>query len=96
MHKSILTTQWFASHPELELMHAPVNSPDLNTIENFWAKMVYIWKDVFPRNEKTLEKYVVERWEAERNNPQYFRNLYDSMPLRMQAVLDNNGGMTKY
>ncbi len=77
-------------------MNAPVNSPDLNPIENLWAKMVRDWATVYPRNRERLEDYIVERWENERNNPQYFQNLYNSMPYRMQAVIDNNGGITKY
>lgn len=77
-------------------MNAPVISPDLNPIENFWAKMVYDWRSVFPRNRRTLEDYIVERWEQGRNDPLYFENLFDSMPQRLQAVLDNNGGITRY
>lgn len=77
-------------------MKAPAYSPDLNPIENLWAEMMYDWETVFPRNRARLEDYIVERWEAGRNNPQYFLNLYASMPYRMQAVIDNNGGMTKY
>ncbi|KAJ6642725.1 Transposable element Tcb2 transposase [Pseudolycoriella hygida] len=95
-HTSKLTRRWFSRHPELELINAPVNSPDLNPIENLWAKMVHDWKNVFPRNRARLGDYIVERWEAERNNPHYFQNLYASMPYRMQEVIDKNCGMTKY
>lgn len=93
VHTSKLTRQWFARHPELELIGSPVNSPDLNPIENLWADMV---RDIFPRNVERLEDYVVQRWEEKRNNPQYFKNLYASMPYRIQAVIENNGGITKY
>lgn len=96
MHTSRYTRQWFAGHRVMELMNAPVNSPDLNPIENYWANITRDWINVFPRTKERLEDYIVERWEAERHNPQYFLNLYNSMPYRMQAVIDNNGGMTKY
>lgn len=73
-----------------------MNSPDLNPIENFWAQMTRDWKSVFPRNRANLERCIVENWERMRGEPQYFRNLYDSMPRRMNAVIDNNGGATRY
>lgn len=96
MHTSRYTRQWFAGHQVMVLMNAPVNSPDLNPIENFWAKITHDWINVFPRTKDRLEDYIVQCWEAERYNSQYFLNLYNSMAYRMQAVIDNNGGMTKY
>lgn len=48
-----------------------------------------VWNDM-------LEDYIVERWERMRANPQYFENIYRSMPNRMRAVINNNGGPTKY
>lgn len=95
MHKSALTTQWI-NRNHLEVLNAPVNSPDLNPIENLWAKMVYGWTKIFPRTKATLENHVVQCSENGRNDPQYFERLYDSMPVRMAAVIQNNGGMTKY
>lgn len=95
-HTSRLTREWLKAHPEIELLNAPTNSPDLNPIENFWAEMTREWQSVFPRNMAKLESYVVERWEEWRGQTQYFENLYDSMPHRINQVIDNNGGATKY
>lgn len=92
----MLTRRWFAQHPQMETMNAPVNSPDLNPIENFCGELTRDWVSVFPRNKDTLDAYVVQRWEQWRGNTQYFRNLYDSMPRRMQTVIDTNGAITKY
>ncbi|KAJ6642598.1 Transposable element Tcb2 transposase [Pseudolycoriella hygida] len=78
-HRSRYTRQWFSAHPELELIRAPVNSPDLNPIENTWAMVVKGWETIYPRNKTRLEE-----------------KLYASMPHRMQAVIDANGGPTKY
>lgn len=96
MHTSGYTRNWFATHPELELLIAPPNSPDLNPIENFWAETTREWQNVYPRNRETLETHIIERWEQMRAKPQYFANIYRSMPSRMRAVIDNNGGPTKY
>lgn len=54
------------------------------------------WRSVFPRNKATLEAYVVERWESWRGQANYFERLYDSMPHRINAVIDANGGPIKY
>lgn len=54
------------------------------------------WVNVFPRNKTTLDTYVVQRWEECRGETQYFRNLYDSMPRRLRAVVDSNGAICKY
>lgn len=94
MHTSLYTRNWFATHPQLELLIAPPNSPDLNPIENFWTEMTRDWQNL--RNKDTLDDYIVERLQQMRANPQYFHNIYKSMPYRMRAVIDNNGGPTKY
>lgn len=91
-----MTRRWFDDHPELEVLHAPANSPDLNPIENFWGELTREWESVHPRNLATLETYVVQRWEEYRGHTQYFRNLFDSMPDRLKAVIDSNGAATKY
>ncbi|KAG4072811.1 hypothetical protein HA402_009634 [Bradysia odoriphaga] len=96
IHTSRMTTQWFAQRPQLEVLNAPVNSPDLNPIENFWGELCRDWVSVFPRDLANLETYVVQRWEEYRGQTQYFQNLFDSMPDRMKEVIDKNGAATKY
>ncbi|KAJ6642588.1 Transposable element Tcb1 transposase, partial [Pseudolycoriella hygida] len=96
IHRSKYTTQWFNAHPKLRLIDALVNSPDLNPIENMWWEMVRGWEIIYPRNRARLESYICERWESLRYRPEYFRNLYSSMPRRMQEVIDRNGAMTKF
>lgn len=88
--------KWFSEHPELDVLATPANSPDLNPIENVWAESTRNWKTVFPRNKTTLEASIVQSWEKLRERPEYFKNLYESMPRRLNAVIDNNGGPTKY
>ncbi|KAG9301198.1 hypothetical protein G9A89_012581 [Geosiphon pyriformis] len=47
-----------------------------------------------PSNIVQLEWWVKEEWDAIPVN--YYRNLIKSMPCRVQAILEANGGQTKY
>lgn len=75
---------------------APSNSPDLNPIENVWAETTRDWISVYPRNLTNLHEQVNRNWEKLRNDPDYFKKLYESMPRRLNAVIDANGGHTRY
>lgn len=43
IHTSQVARAWFRAHPEIIQLQWPAYSPDLNPIENVWAKMVYNW-----------------------------------------------------
>lgn len=95
MHTSYHTRAWFASHPEVICMEWPVKSPDLNLIENVWAKMVWKWPDGGFRNRDAIFFEAEERWNLLRGT-EYMANLYDSMPKRMDEVIANGGNFCKY
>jgi len=74
----------------------PPNSPDLNPIENLWpthAKRVYARN---PRNLQELKRYAIEEWKNLIEELPFLQKLANSMPDRIQAVLDANGWYTKY
>lgn len=52
------------SRQRFELMKWPPKSPDLNPIENVWARMVYGWPQLHPRNDANLHAAVIERWRS--------------------------------
>jgi transposase len=73
----------------------PGNSPDLNIIENLWA---ILKRKVRARNPKTLwelENTIMEAWEKD-ISPDIIKNLFNSMPRRIKAVIKSKGGITKY
>ena len=72
----------------------PGNSPDLNPIENCWNWM----KDQLQEKKVTSVKNLIEikRLWCLATPQDYLRTLSDSMPRRLQAVIDAGGEMTKY
>lgn len=91
VHTAKIIDNWFANNKDVTRLVAPANSPDLNLIQNVWAETTRDWFSVFPRNLETLNPHVTQNWEELRNRPDYFQSLYDSMPARINAVIDNNG-----
>lgn len=81
----------------VQLIFWPANSPDLNPIETIWNKMKDWLQEHYPRQScgyPQLRRQVLEAWEAVRE--EVFEDLIRSMPLRCQAVIDAQGGHTKY
>lgn len=76
----------------------PAFSPDLNPIEAVWNWMKDWIERYFSEDEQLLydqlREVVRAAWDA---LPEVFLNdLIDSMPARCQAVIDAEGGYTKY
>ena len=72
----------------------PGNSPDLDPIENLWSQMKDMQQDKRETSKDGLKKIALTVWK--KVTPQYVQNLYESMPRRMAAVIESQGGHTKY
>ena len=80
----------------------PRYSPDLNLIEHVWnwmknwiQKHYYMaYYDAAKVPKEQLKRIIWEAWEAVPND--YINTLYESWWRRCQAVIDANGGPTKY
>jgi hypothetical protein len=92
-HASKKTMAFLAQQPFI-VMDWPGNSPDLNPIENLWniMKEGLKSKDIgsAPKLQAELKKLWVSLDQA------MLRKLSDSMPRRLQMVLNAKGEMTKY
>ena len=88
------TTTALLKRLRVKVMDWPNMSPDLNPIEHLWGMLkrkvevrkvsnIRQLRDVVMEERKSIP---VATWEA----------LVNSMPMRVKAVLDNDGGHTKY
>ena len=79
----------------------------MNPIENLWGYLVcelckgrteeqahFNARDANNANE--LFDFVNQKWEELANDEGYLQALVDSMPNRLRAVIDKQGGWTKY
>lgn len=103
IHTAHRVSNWIQTHG-ITTVSWPPYSPDLNPIKHVWKKLkelVYIRhpdilslpKDTEATKEAIFEA-IKEAWEAIPD--EFFKALVDSMPRRVQAVIDANGWQTKY
>jgi len=78
-----------------KVIDTPAQSPDLNPIENLWALLKKKVAKRGPTNKNALIKAIHEEW---KKIPEYYdlNQLIQSMPRRLNAVLDAKGHHTKY
>ncbi|XP_011270098.1 hypothetical protein CAOG_08517 [Capsaspora owczarzaki ATCC 30864] len=87
--------KWFETN-QITVLDWPANSPDLNPIENAWNM---VKNKIYQEREIKSKAALWERFQAvyeEVLTPEVCRDLISSMPRRIQAVIDANGGYTKY
>ena len=74
----------------------PAQSPDLNPIENLWDELERKVRkhDPLPKNKDNLWQILQDEWS--KLDIGICKNLVDSMPRRISAVIANKGNPTKY
>lgn len=97
IHTAKKVQSWFEVHQNI-MKHLPwpAQSPDLNIIEPLWVVLEQRIRSRFPSptSLKQLADVLVEKWG---NIPlETIQALYESIPRRIAAVLQANGGPTPY
>jgi hypothetical protein len=100
-HRSVETREWLLDH-HIPWIRWPAYSPDLNLIEHVWNWMknwiqTHYWQVRYDAGKLTLPQWrriIQAAWEAVPNG--FIESLYNSWYDRCQAVIDANGGSTKY
>ena len=93
-HRAKIVTQ-FLKAQKINILDWSGNSPDLNPIENLWTILKNKVSERQPTNAKMLEQAIKEVWVRD-ISPAYCRNLVESMPRRLEAVIKAKDGPTKY
>lgn len=92
-HSAKITMQYLKKN-KIKLLDWPSMSPDLNPIENLWDEIKRRIPSTSRRNVAMLENEILNVW---LNMPKrILQKLVESMPRRLRAVIQNNGGHTKY
>ena len=92
-HTAKLTRTWLEQQ-NVPVMVWPSQSPDLNPIENLWSAVEHMCAHRAPSSEAQLFEELQKAWGE--IPPSYLDTLVSSMPARCKAVIEANGGSTKY
>ena len=90
-HTSKKAKTWFNDHG-FDVMVWPAQSPDLNSIEHLWSHLKRKLSDYPkpPKGIRELWERVEKEWDA--IDESVCQGLVESMPRRVQAVLEAKGG----
>jgi hypothetical protein len=89
-------TREFLEENDVTLLDWPSRSPDINPIEHLWDELDrrVQHRPVPPANINELAEALEEEWAG--IPAEVIRKLIRSMRHRCQAVIDSNGGHTRY
>ncbi len=88
------TTTALLKKLRVKVMDWPSMSPDLNPIEHLWGILKRKEEECKVSNIHQLHEVIMEEWK--RTPVATCEALVNSMPKWVKAVLENNGGHTKY
>ena len=94
VHRTKKVKEWHESN-NISKIERPGKSPDLNPIENLWAILKFKLNARPNRNKRELISNILRIW-FKKIPLKTFKNLSNSMPIRIQKVLENKGSSTKY
>ncbi len=97
VHRAGIVRNWFNQNftPD-QLIPTPAKSPDINPIENAWGRQkIRVSETGVYADEDELWLAISEAW-LEMRETYNCQNVVNSIPNRLQQIIDCNGGHTKY
>ena len=79
---------------DVQNLNWPPQSPDLNLIEDVWNEIKFRLRGKAFENKDKLWKAVKKEWQNVSKS--FIKNLYESLPRRIEALKNAKGSHTKY
>ena len=92
-HTSDLVKDWF-EEKDIRIFNWPSASPDINIMEDVWNLIKFKVKGIVYKNVDELWKDLTKIWRS--ITLEEIRNLYESLPRRIEALYNSHGEHTKY
>lgn len=92
-HKAYSVRSWLLYNCP-HVMETPPQSPDLNPIENLWNHLDNKVREHHISSKPELKRILLQEWE--RIEPSFCRKLVESIPKRLEKVIEAKGLHTKY
>ena len=88
--------QWFTEQ-DVQVLDWVGQSPDMNPIENLWHALNRVIRNMpCCSNLTELAKQIAKAWKKLGKDKALLSALTDSMPRRVEAVIQASGDVTKY
>ena len=88
---------WFDDNKDIQLLLWPPQSADMNPIENLWDLLKQeVGKLPTATSREQLKTRIMQAWANLGKRTEVLQSLCDSMPRRIQRLLEAKGGTTKY
>lgn len=94
-HTSKFVQAWFG-RKRIKLLKWPAQSPDMSFIKNVWDALKDLIRARVPPPTNLDELWVAVQEEWGKLGMEYLNKLYDSMPTRMEELIQAKGGNTRY
>ena len=86
----------YLKEQQIQILEWPPYSPDLSPIENLWTIIKRRLNEEGSLSRNDLEKRLEQLWNYDRYMTPHVNKLIESMPRRIKACIDNNGGPISY
>lgn len=92
-HSAIIVQNWLLSNCP-KVFKTPAQSPDINVIEHVWGELKRRLRKRKITKKEELKMAIIEEWQN--IEPSFCKKLVESVPRRLEAIINSKGYSTKY